>query len=96
MRTETAVMHALERRLQGVAASAQGMVFTFRQDADGSWAVPYASPRIRDIYGVTADQVRDDAAAIMTRIHHDDVAHVRRHGDRVGGEPVGLGRPVSG
>ena len=41
-------------------------------------AVDYVSPNVVDVLGLTADMVTRDPAALMARIHPDDLARVRR------------------
>ena len=43
---------------------------------DGSSCFPYASDAIRDIYQVTPEAVREDASAVLARIHPEDYAGV--------------------
>jgi PAS domain S-box-containing protein len=66
-----------ELRLAKLAASVPGFLFAYRWRPDGSACVPYASPRIQDIFGVAPDTVAEDAAGLFSRIHPDDLGHVR-------------------
>ncbi|MGA8863124.1 MAG: EAL domain-containing protein [Gallionella sp.] len=60
-------------RLQQIASQVPGIVFQFRLRDDGSSCVPYANETIRDIYRVSPDEVRDDAAPIFAPVHPDDL-----------------------
>lgn len=49
-----------------------GVVYQFRLFPDGHYSFPFASDGIRDIYDVTPEQVREDAAPVFAIIHPDD------------------------
>ncbi|MCP8478423.1 diguanylate cyclase [Pseudomonas sp. ZM24] len=51
-----------------------GMVFQFRRLPDGTGTFPYVSVGVLDIYGVTAEEIRNDSAALLQLIHPDDKA----------------------
>jgi PAS domain S-box-containing protein len=61
-------------RLQKIASQVPGIVFQFRLCTDGSSSVPYASEALREIYRLSPDDVRDDAAPIFSAVHPDDLA----------------------
>jgi len=52
------------------------MVYQFQMDPDGHMFFPYASEAIQSVYGVTPDQVKDDATAIFKLVHPDDLEDV--------------------
>jgi PAS domain S-box-containing protein len=58
--------------LRHVTAQVPGMVYQYRLRPDGRSCFPYASAGIRDIYGLTADEVREDAAQVFAVLHPDD------------------------
>lgn len=49
-----------------------GVVYQFRLFPDGHYSFPFASDGISDIYDVTPEQVREDAAPVFAIIHPDD------------------------
>ena len=49
-----------------------GMLYQFRRRADGSMHLPYASEGIKDIFGVSAEQVSHDAQKVFDSLHADD------------------------
>jgi PAS domain S-box-containing protein len=51
-----------------------GMIYQCRLFPDGHSCFPYASDAIHDIYGVTPEEVREDAACIYALLHPDDKA----------------------
>ncbi|MBI2276360.1 MAG: PAS domain S-box protein [Dechloromonas sp.] len=59
--------------LAKIAGRVPGLVYQYRLRADGSSCFPFASEVIRDIYRVSPDEVRDDAARVFSVLHPDDV-----------------------
>ncbi|MGX5915120.1 EAL domain-containing protein [Aliidiomarina sp. Khilg15.8] len=76
--SEEAAQHAeaLQVRLQTITQRVPGMVYEFRRAADGKMSFPYASEAVRDIFGVTPEQVQDDAYVLLNMVHHDDIDEV--------------------
>ncbi|MGY4877886.1 PAS domain-containing protein [Vreelandella aquamarina] len=58
------------------AALVPGMLYQYWQHPDGRTAFPYSSQGIEDIYGVTPEQVKNDASVVFSVIHHDDFDNV--------------------
>lgn len=50
-----------------------GLVYQYRQDADGSARYPYASAGIAAIFGTTPDAAGTDARVVEAVIHPDDI-----------------------
>lgn len=63
--------------LEKLTKQAPGVIYQFRQYPDGRSCVPYASEGIKDVYGVTPQEVREDASPIIDVIHKDDVEKVK-------------------
>jgi PAS domain S-box-containing protein len=63
-------------RLARVAETVPGLICSFRLNPDGTYAMPYASPAIEDIYGLRAEQIRDDSSPLFALIHPQDLGHV--------------------
>lgn len=63
----------LQERLIKLTQQLPGMVYQFQLWPNGHSAFPYASVAIKSIYGVTPDDVIDDASAAFSRIHADDL-----------------------
>lgn len=53
-----------------------GFVYQLYMDVNGQFSYPYASSAIADMFGVTAEQVKDDASALLDKIHPDDIDEV--------------------
>ena len=66
----------LDSRLQKIASQLPGVVYQYKLRPDGTSCLPYASERIRDVYGLTPDDVREDATPILSLIHPDDLPAV--------------------
>lgn len=62
--------HAL---LQKLVAQVPGMLYQFRLNADGSVCFPWASGRIFELLGVTAEEVRLRGEPVFERVHADDL-----------------------
>jgi two-component system sensor histidine kinase/response regulator len=63
-------------RLQKIAVTIPGVVYQYQQWPDGRAAFPYASPGIREIYGVTPEEVVEDATLVFQALHPDDLERV--------------------
>ncbi|HCC48698.1 MAG TPA: hypothetical protein DEQ38_11375 [Elusimicrobia bacterium] len=50
-----------------------GVVYQYRLYPDGRSCFPYASSGMSQIYGVTPEQVREDATPVFGRLHPDDL-----------------------
>jgi DNA-binding NarL/FixJ family response regulator len=53
-----------------------GVIYQYRLFPDGNSCFPYASSGMNDIYGVTPEEVREDATPVFGRIHPDDITKV--------------------
>jgi len=68
---ETA-LNASHELLAKLAGQVPGVVYQYLLHPDGRSCFPYASPGMKDIYGVTPEEVRDDATPVFSRLHPDD------------------------
>lgn len=62
----------LKDKLENLADQAPGMTYQYRLYPDGSTCFPYSSEGIYDIYGVTAEEVKEDDSKAYARIHPED------------------------
>ncbi len=53
-----------------------GMVFQFQRYPDGKFRMPYASQGIFELYGISPDDVKDDASKMFRIVHREDVRSV--------------------
>ncbi|MDD3516812.1 MAG: diguanylate cyclase [Chromatiales bacterium] len=70
-------LHASHELLTKISSQVPGMIYQYLLRPDGSSSFPYASDTIRDIYAVSPQQARDDAALVFRRIHPDDLERVQ-------------------
>ncbi len=63
-------------RLNLIAISAPGLICSWKLRPDGSSCMPYASPAIVDQFGLTPEDVAEDATPFYARVHPDDVKQV--------------------
>ncbi|MGB0671013.1 MAG: EAL domain-containing protein [Rhodospirillales bacterium] len=56
-------LKASERKFREIAQTVPGMVFQWRQPAEGRGGYSYVSPRVQEIFGVSADQLLNDPIA---------------------------------
>ena len=53
-----------------------GVVYQYRMYSDGRSCFPYSSPGMKDIYGVTPEEVREDATPVFGRLHPEDYDYI--------------------
>jgi len=63
---------ASEARFRAIAANVPGYIFQRRFDRDGRITYPYISEGLRDILGISAEDITADASVLLDRIHPDD------------------------
>ena len=71
-RIQAAALSDLVERLNHIAAQAPGVVFQLRQAPDGATGFPYASERLRELFGIAPETVREDAAPVFALVHSED------------------------
>ena len=62
----------LERLLENVP----GMIYQYRLDADGSSRFPFSTEGVHEVYGLAPETVREDASAVLARLHPRDLDRV--------------------
>jgi PAS domain S-box-containing protein len=62
-----------ESRFVKIAQHLPGAIFQFLMRPDGTFCVPYASEGLKIIYGISPEDVRDDAGEIFAAIHPHDL-----------------------
>ena len=53
-----------------------GVIYQYQINPDGSGCFPFASEHIKDIYGVTPEEVKEDATPVINNLHPDDKERV--------------------
>jgi PAS domain S-box-containing protein len=64
-------------RLEWIARTSPGAVYSFREGPHGEASFTYASPRFESLFGVSAEAARADASQVLRGIHADDLHRVR-------------------
>ncbi|SMB29384.1 putative Diguanylate cyclase [Sterolibacterium denitrificans] len=67
---------AIQEQFVNLAALVPGTICTYRRNASGLPCFPYASASLGEIFGLSPEEVREDASAAFARIHADDMPHV--------------------
>ncbi len=67
-----AELEQFQAKLSELALSVPGVVYAFRLRADGAMEVPYASPRLNEMFGVDPATVVADARPLIHMVHAED------------------------
>ncbi|NTU81663.1 MAG: PAS domain-containing protein [Chloroflexales bacterium] len=74
--TERKAVKAALQRSQGdllkFASQVPGMLYQFELRPDGSACLPFCTDAIRDLFGATPEQVREDATPLFDLVHPED------------------------
>jgi len=63
-------------RLTSLAATAPGVLFSFRQTPDGKVTLPYSAPAVIDMFGHSPEELARDAEPIFRIVHPADLERV--------------------
>lgn len=66
----------LKRQLVKLTEEIPGVVYQFQKWPDGRMAFPYASSNLKQIYGVTPDEVKRDASLVFQKVIAEDLPEV--------------------
>jgi PAS domain S-box-containing protein len=61
-----------------IAATSPGLIYSMRQNKDGSISYAYTSSAINEIYGFAYEDIENDANKIFSLIHPDDIDSVKK------------------
>lgn len=75
--TRSIMQPDIERLLAKISSKSQAGVHQFRLAPDGGWSMPFASPSIVDIYGVSPELLKQDFNLALDKIHPEDIDHVQ-------------------
>jgi two-component system, cell cycle sensor histidine kinase and response regulator CckA len=70
-------LQAEKDRFSKIVETAPGVICSFHQRPDGSGFFPYASPALRDVFGLRPEDLAKDASCMQVSIHPDDVKHIQ-------------------
>jgi PAS domain S-box-containing protein len=62
--------------IKNLASQVPGVIYQYRLYPDGRTAFPFSSEGMYDIYELTPEEVKEDASAVLSRLHPDDVDFV--------------------
>ena len=62
--------------LNKLSSQVPGVIYQFHLRADGTACLPYASEGLRDLFGVSPSDVKDNIDAIRRVIHPEDFSHI--------------------
>lgn len=75
LRSQLEQQHAF---LTHLTAQLPGVVYQFSRNRDGRYAFPFASRQLLDIFGVSPEEIVDDAAPVIARVERDDLHALTR------------------
>lgn len=61
-----------------IAATSPGLIYSMRQNKDGSLSFPYASNAVEKVYGFTFAEIENNFDKVFQRIHPEDADRVMR------------------
>ena len=61
-----------EGKLEEASRRIPGVIYQFLVGVDGEWSFPFISEGVRDLFGVTPEEARDDVHCMNARIYPDD------------------------
>ena len=71
-----------ELKLTRFIANLPAFFFTFRKSSDGVFQFPYASPGIKELYGLDPEDVREDMTPMHILAHPEDRSHIEASIDK--------------
>jgi len=77
-RTLRLTRSGLRRVVGDMGRSSPGVIFTFRRGSDGRFTLPFTSPALERVYGVSRQELAIDALPAFRLIHPDDLPSVLR------------------
>lgn len=66
----------LEKDLSKLAATAPGVIYSFRWKPDGSMFFSYASPSVETLFGFSPEQIVGDAQRVFQLVHPEDLQRI--------------------
>ena len=66
-----------QAQLDQLAENVPGMLYQYQLETDGRSYFPYASRAALDVYGLSPEELGEDASPVFKRLHPDDLERVR-------------------
>lgn len=63
----------LQDQLSRIAASVPGGIFSFKRRPDGTYCMPFSTPAVEELYGVSQSGMKQNLDELMAHIHPDDI-----------------------
>ncbi len=60
-------------KLTSIAATSPGLIYSFRMTKEGSFSFPFVSSSVEDIFGFTAEQLKEDVSSLLESALPDDI-----------------------
>lgn len=76
--TDITQRRRLEARLEHLTQTVPGVLFEFRRDLNGRDTFPYCTDQVRELLGLTPEQLRTSAGHLLKRVQPEDVASLLR------------------
>ncbi|WP_051748958.1 sensor domain-containing protein [Nevskia soli] len=67
----------LQEYIGKIAETLPGAIYSFRMKPDGTSSMPFASPKLQDVCGISPKEVLHDASTAFARIHAEDLPQVK-------------------
>ncbi len=67
----------IQSRLSKIFNATPGVIYSFRLRPDGSMSLPFASPALETLCGLSPEQLAADAGPLLARVHPEDLAEFR-------------------
>ena len=74
---EEEIRNELINRFKHLGDQVPGIIYQYKLLSDGTSRFPYASSGIKDIFGLTAEEVEQDATPVFSVLHPDDLEHIK-------------------
>lgn len=68
-----AVLQSEQEKLNKIAATLPGIIYMFRQQANGTLKLHYISPGLTAVLGLSSEEIGEDIAQLFASIHPDDL-----------------------
>jgi PAS domain S-box-containing protein len=76
-KNEELIREELINRFDRISQNVPGMIYQFQLNPDGTTSFPYSSEGIYEIFGVSPEEVSQDASHLLDKIHPEDLPKFR-------------------
>jgi PAS domain S-box-containing protein len=75
--SERRAQRALQEQFARIAASAPGVIHTLHMRADGSLCMPFSTPAVEDLLGLSREELARTTEGLVALVHPDDHERIR-------------------